>query len=325
MNQQQVSLGRFQEANEYLGDKERLDALFAEEGYLFFRGVLKAEEVQAAKLDLIRALQKQGVVKAGATEALWTGAGIENIDDSELYGTASYQKVLESKHTLQFMEQIFGEPVFMFKSTTLRYALPNDPARVSPPHQDFFFVRFSQTFRTLWVPLMDIDEQVGGLVLGARTHKRGLLDHVEQEGVYSYVFKGRKQRGIPLESVSQLGVTTNYHAGDLLIFHHLMIHWALPNRSDRLRLSFDGRCQPATAARTWQAERSILEARQFRETAKRIAMEEGADEELFEALIIELMRQGLEPERGIIKALIPRLSQTAASTGNRASEASSKN
>ena len=312
MDHQQVSLGRFQEANEYLGDKERLDALFAEEGYLFFRGVLKAEDVQATKLDLIRVLQKQGVVKAGATEAIWTGAGIDNIDDSELYRIPSYQKILESKSTLQFMEEILGEPVFMFRSTTLRYALPNDPARVSPPHQDYFFVRFSQTFRTLWVPLMDIDEQVGGLVLGAGTHKRGLLDHVEQEGVYSYVFRGRKQKGIPLQSVSHLGITTDYHPGDLLIFNNLMVHWALPNVSDRVRLSFDGRCQPATAPRTWQAERSILEARNFRETAQRIAKEEGVDDELFEVLIIELMRQGLEPEKETIKSVVSQLRQTAA-------------
>ena len=316
MDQQPARLGRLHEANQYLGDKDRLDALFADDGYLFFRGVLKAEEVQAAKQDLVRVLQKQGVVKPGATEPLWTGADIESIDDTDLYRTPSYIKVLESTHTLKFAEQIFGEPVFMFKSPNIRYALPDDPAHVSPPHQDFFFIRFNQSFRTLWIPLMDIDEHAGGLVLAPGIHKHGLLDHVEQEGIYSYIFKGRKQRGIPLESLAQPGATADYRAGDLLIFHNLMVHWALPNQSERVRLSLDCRCQPAKAVRTWQAETSILEARDFRAKAKRLAMEEGADDELFETLIIELMRQGKQPEREIIKSLISELRQTAGAVGS---------
>jgi hypothetical protein len=296
--------GQFRDANEYLGDSERLNALFAEDGYLFFRGVLKG--VERVKADFIRVLQQQGVVKPNCTEPLWTGAGIDQIDDVGLYELPSHMEVLDDN--TQVIEQIFGEPVFIFRSPTIRYALPNDPERQTPPHQDYFFVRINQSFRTLWVPLMDIDEQVGGLALAPGMHKNGLVDHVEAENVYSYIFRGRKQRGVALENVPQPWLTTDYHAGDLLIFHNLMIHWALPNRSDRVRLSIDCRAQPVDAARTWQAEKSIVEARRFRATAQRIATEEGASEELFEAVIIELMGRGLEPERAHIKSLMSELS-----------------
>ena len=80
-----------------------------------------------------------------------------------------------------------------------------------------------------------------------------------------------------MESIPQPWLTAHYHPGDLLIFHNLMIHWSLPNRSDRIRLSIDNRCQPAAASRTWQAEMPILEARRIRETAKKNCGRRGSE------------------------------------------------
>jgi hypothetical protein len=297
--------GRFREANRHLGDFQRLNAQFEEDGYLFFRGVL--EGVEQVKLDFMRALGKQGAIERGTSEPIYTGMKLDEIDDQELYGAPSIRDLFESSHNTQLFEQIFGESVFVFKSPTMRYSLPNDMEHVSPPHQDYFFVRINKSFRTFWIPLMDIDEEVGGLAIAPGIHKQGLLEHVEADHVYSYVFRGRKQMGIPLEKVPQPWLTADYHAGDLLVFHNTMVHWALPNRSDRIRLSIDNRCQPVHAPRTWQAERTILEARQFRETAKRIASEEGANDELFEEIIIELMGRGLEPGKPQIRSLMVEL------------------
>jgi 1-deoxypentalenic acid 11beta-hydroxylase len=300
------SLGRFREANRYLGDLKQLNAMFDQDGYLFFPGVL--EGVDRVRHEFIRVLEKQGAVKAGALEPIWTGMKVDQINDDELYGASSCRELFESGHNIRIFEQIFGEPVFVFKSPTVRYSLPNDNEHVSPPHQDYFFVRINKTFRTFWIPLMDIDEQIGGLAIAPGIHRHGLLDHVEADHVYSYIFRGRKQMGVPLERVGRPWLTADYHPGDLLVFHHLMVHWALPNCSDKIRLSIDNRCQPANAARTWQAERSILEARAFRRTAEGIAREEGASEELFEEIMIELMGRGLEPGRQQIKSLMAELS-----------------
>jgi 1-deoxypentalenic acid 11beta-hydroxylase len=305
MTTRKSNLGRFREANQYLGDLNQLNVMFEEDGYLFFRGVL--EGVERVKQEFIRALQKQGAVEPGASEPIWTGMKLEQIDDDELYGARSCRELFESSHNIRLFEQIFGEPVFVFKSPTVRYSLPNDQEHVSPPHQDYFFVRINKTFRTFWVPLMDIDEEIGGLAIAPGIHKHGLRDHVEADHVYSYIFRGRKQMGVPLETLPQPWLTADYHPGDLLVFHHLMVHWALPNRSDRIRLSIDNRCQPIDAPRTWQAERSILEAREFRKTAQKIATEEGASEEQFEEIIIELMGRGLEPGRAQIKSLMAEL------------------
>jgi hypothetical protein len=50
---------------------------------------------------------------------------------------------------------------------------------------------------------MSIDESVGGLAVAKGSDKRGLLDHVEHDSAESYVFRGRKKRGVPLETAEE--------------------------------------------------------------------------------------------------------------------------
>ena len=53
---------------------------------------------------------------------------------------------------------------------------------------------------------------------------------------------------------------------------------------------------------------SILEQRQLRRDVKRIADEEGATLELFEALMLEMMSRGLKAERAEVRGLMAQLS-----------------
>jgi 1-deoxypentalenic acid 11beta-hydroxylase len=291
-------------ANEFLRDFSQFNARFHDDGYLFFRNVLDAAQVGRVKTDLLGVLQAQGIAKAGQSEPVWTGAPLEEIDDSALYGLSSYNDLIESDGMRRLMEQVFGGPVFLFKGTNIRYALPNDCTYLTPPHQDHFFIRANSEFRTLWVPLMDIDSDVGGLALAVGSHRQGLREHREQKGVLSYQMKGRTQRGVALDAISEPWCTSDYRPGDLLVFHSLMLHRALPNVSNRIRLSLDARCQPATTPTTWQAEQTILEQRHYRQEVRRIAFEAGATDEQFEAVIIEMMKRGCQPERAQVKALI---------------------
>ena len=303
----QNAMGEFQTANHLLNDFEKMKATFREEGYLFFRNVLEADAVLKVKQDFVEVLQKQGVVKTGESEPIWTGAGLDQIDDNALYALDSYQELLDRESSLLFFEKIFGEPVFMYRNTDIRFALPKDEKHLTPSHQDHFFIRQTNRFRTAWIPLMNIEREVGGLTLAARSHESGLLEHVEHETAYSYIFRGRKQRGVPWERIQQNWLTANYRPGDLLLFHSLMIHRALPNTSDRIRLSLDARYQPISEPRTWQSEKTILELRQYRRQVREIALAEGASEDLFETLLIEMMRQGLEARKENVRSLINQL------------------
>ncbi len=291
-------------ANGVLSNSSQWNARFHDDGYLFFRNVLDQAHVARVKDDFLGVLAAQGIAEPGRSEPVWTGAPLEQIDDNALYGLHSYNDLIESDEMRRLMEQVFGGPVFLFKGTNIRYALPHDFTYLTPPHQDHFFIRANSEFRTLWVPLMEIDGNVGGLALAVGSHRHGLREHRKQHGVLSYQMKGRTQRGVALEAISEPWCTIDYRPGDVLVFHSLMLHRALPNVSDRIRLSLDARCQPATTLRTWQAEKTILEQRRYRREVQRIALEEGATEEQFEALIIEMMKRGCPPERAQVRALL---------------------
>ncbi|HLJ11713.1 MAG TPA: phytanoyl-CoA dioxygenase family protein [Planctomycetaceae bacterium] len=302
-----TNVGTFHIANDDLNDFDRLNSMFEDEGYLFFREVLDIEAVSAVNQDFLQILQRQGIAKPDTSEPIWTGAGIAAIDDDQLYGLSSYVDLIESGQMKRLMERVFGAPIFMFKGTNIRYSLPNDETYLTPPHQDHFFIRANREFRTVWVPLMEIGRNVGGLAIAAGSHKQGLREHIEQEHVYSYQMKGRKQRGVALETIAEPWLTTDYRAGDVLVFHSLMLHRALPNRSDRIRLSLDARCQPSAIPITWQAEQTIPGLRQYRKDVQRITIEESASEPLFEAVVIEMMKRGWPPEREQIRAVMAEL------------------
>ena len=221
-------VGRFKTDNESLNDSDGLETSFQEDGYLFFRQVLDVEQVLEVKRDFVRVLQQQGIVPPGTSEPIWTGAGLEAIDDNGLYNLDSYVELIESTDMKRLMERVFGEPIFMFRGTNVRYSLPNDQVHLTPPHQDHFFIRGNCEFRTVWIPLMEIGEEVGGLALAAGSHKRGLREHRVQENVYSYQMKGRKQSGVALADISEPWLTTDYRPGDVLVFHSLMLHRAAP-------------------------------------------------------------------------------------------------
>jgi hypothetical protein len=261
---------------------------------------LDSGQVGRVKRDFVQVLQEQGVVQSGCIEPVWTGLGLERIDDNALYALKSYSELLESRTTMDLIERLFEGPVFQYRNTDIRFAIPNDERHLTPPHQDHFFIR--QTDQ--WIPLMSIGQDAGPLAIAKRSHRMGLLDHVEHDTAYSYIFRGRKQRGVPIDRVIGPWLTTHYAPGDLLLFHSLSVHRALPNRSDRIRLSLDSRFQSLAIPRTWQSEQTIPELREYRKEVQRLASGAGATEPAFEALLIEMMKRGLDAEPGNVRALM---------------------
>src|SRR4051794_30036763 len=119
-------LGAFAVSNQSLNDRGRLESAFREDGYLFFRGILDPATVLEVRRDFHRVLQDQGIVEPGASAARWTGSGLAEINDDALYALDSYAELIESPAVRRLMELVFGGPVFLFKGTNIRYALPHD-------------------------------------------------------------------------------------------------------------------------------------------------------------------------------------------------------
>ena len=298
--------GELQTANEYLDDSDTLNSAFDQRGYLFLRDVLDTSEVQAVKNDLVQELQRQGFVKPGSSDPIWTGRDLVELDDERLYALDYYAKLLDTDVTQEFFERLFREPVYTFRSCTLRYTVPNDETHGSPPHQDHVYIRHTTDFRTFWIPLMEIDRDMGGLAVAEGAHRLGLREHVEQD-VYSYVLKGRKQKGVALDGITEPWLTATYRPGDVLVFHPHLLHWGTPNRTDKIRLSVDVRVQPASSPRSPQVQTTVLERRQYRTDALQAATLEGVNPEMLETLVVEMIARGSSPDRTGVRELMAEL------------------
>ncbi len=296
-----MTLARFELSNDLLEDHSRLQRRYEEDGYLFFRDVLDQASVASVRDDFIRVLADQGVVEGGLAIPRATGVGVEAVDDNELYALTSYLELCESDALRDLLRKVFGEEVFIFRGTNIRYAIPHDDLHVTPPHQDHFFVGPNDDFRTVWIPLMNIEESIGGLAVARGSHRSGLRDHVEQEDAESYVFLGRKQKGVPLATVEEEWLTAGYEPGDVLVLHSHAVHRALPNRSDLVRLSLDARCQPSRTPITFQAAHTMLEQRQFRADVQALARQADLPDPVFELVVVEMMKRGLPADRETVE------------------------
>ena len=302
----------------YLGDREllplretsldsssvsELDALYEEDGYLFFRNALDPDLTRIAGRELISELKREGVVKEDGEGPTSTGASLDQIDEDRLYALSAYRRLLDAQSVSDFLEKVFRKRVFIFRSVNIRYALPHDDVHVSPPHQDRFFVGPNDDFRTAWIPLISIPDSVGGLALARGSHRGEVREHVPV-GAESYVFKGRKQLGIPNTSIGYRWLSTRYEPGDVLIFHNRMIHAALPNRSDVVRLSLDVRVQPASTTPSWQALKTIPEMRSYRAAVRALVDAEGGTEEAYESILRQMMMDGSECSETVVRHLL---------------------
>jgi hypothetical protein len=125
------------------------------------------------------------------------------------------------------MAQILGPAGFCypFKLPRVVYpaaAVPRQPGNFV--HKDYGSV---QDMFTCWVPLGDVPRTLGGLAVKPGSQH------------------STRVRPRPLTHLERGWATTDYEAGDVLVFHCLTTHAALPNREARLRFSAEYRWQLA--------------------------------------------------------------------------------
>lgn len=115
----------------------------------------------------------------------------------------------------------------------LRFKMPDSPGSVIPSHQDAPFSAHLSDFFTVWVPLVDIDHEVGGVTIYEESQKAGVLNH-ESSGPWEH--------GVDSEKLKYNAVTPELNRGDALMFPSLLIHESAPQMSrERLRYSIDFR------------------------------------------------------------------------------------
>jgi len=193
-------------------------------GYLFFREALEREAVLAVR-EAVLSRCAAGVPRPDAPG--WVSLQAEVLVLPEVDALRRHPFVLG------VLERVFGRPAEAGRGDVCRIAPPSAPELTTPPHQDAAYT--AADLWTAWIPLGDCPISLGGLAVLPGSHREGLREH--GEGATG----AATPPGAPWAS-------TDYSCGDVLLFSALTLHRALPNESDRLRLSVDFRYAPARSS-----------------------------------------------------------------------------
>lgn len=229
-------------------DKVQLQAVMNTYGYLFFRGIVPADEVLGVRHDVLEILQEaewldpsrdlmEGIVRPGLTPRT----------EGQPEYTAVYRRILRlprfhnfpcHPNLMDIAHRLIDDEVLVHPRRIGRITFPGSQAWTTPAHQDHFYIRGTVETYSCWVPLGDCPMALGGLAVSAGTQRQGFIEHsVSYPGAVG-------GRGVPVDEDQAEWHTSDFQIGDALFFHSYTIHKALPNLSpERLRLSTDNRYQ----------------------------------------------------------------------------------
>ena len=216
----------------HVGDPDTLRARLSVDGYLLLRGLLPRAEVEAAGAAVHAALANGGWADAagrpvGARRALNAREAVRDPAYRRAAGSSAFNRIPYLSALRNLVRGLLGGGAFSYPLKVLRAIYPegDEPPRGRYVHQDYLGAAVNDMLTT-WVPLMPIPVRLGGLAvlpgsqLGAPPPLRVLGERqAERDG----------------------WATTDYEVGDVLLFHCLTSHAALPNRAERLRVSQDSR------------------------------------------------------------------------------------
>ncbi len=213
-------------------DPDQLRRRLAADGYLFFRGLLPPDEVRAAGQAILARLQAGGWADDRGIPSVRPRAvnSIDALADPAYRAavtSAEFNRLPYLPPLRAAVRAVLGPAAFSYPVKVLRAVYPERPQarpRGRYIHYDYG-VSGVQDMLTSWVPLMDIPVRIGGLAV----RPGGQL--------------GPPRPPRPLGVTEHGWATTSYQPGDVIIFHCLTPHAALPNTGSALRLSGDFRWQ----------------------------------------------------------------------------------
>jgi ectoine hydroxylase-related dioxygenase (phytanoyl-CoA dioxygenase family) len=239
-------MDEFQVSNDLLRNPAGLRLRASDAGYLFFRGQIEADALLEVRREILMLCADAG----------WLAPGSDPMDGIAQDGIAwrepqpeymaVYNRImrLESFHALAhqpallaMLDTLFGEKTLVHARNIARIVFPRNTLHTTPAHQDFVHIQGTAETWTAWIPLGDCPQEMGSLAVMPGSHRHGVFP---ARAAY-----GAGGLGIDTESLSFAWLTTDFKAGDVVVFHSHTIHKALPNLSpNRIRLSTDFRYQP---------------------------------------------------------------------------------
>lgn len=236
----------FKPANSLLDDPAALRERFERDGYVYLKRFLAPGKLREVRDAITDVLARHGWIRPGAERLSAIPSIVPVVEGEEAYLNA-YDDVqrLEVFHglphdpdLLRVMQILLDDKgAFPHPLSIARLVFPEIPEWATPPHQDFPNNQGTERLFASWIPVGDCPLELGPLCLLEGSHRLGRLDLAYSLGA------GHRQAVLPPGAERLRWLSGEMALGDVLVFHSLMVHAALPNVSDRMRLSVDYRYQ----------------------------------------------------------------------------------
>lgn len=237
------------ESNEIMHDPVALNERLEQDGYLFFRRLLDPARVLSLRREMLVRMQEGGWLVSGSDpmdgianpDARSTEGDLEYTDVyHEVYKLQSFHEIAHCDEVMDLVERIRGCRMMPQPQKVARLWFPQFTQHTTPTHQDFVHFQGSFENLTCWSPVGDCPRELGGLAILKGSHRLNrVVDHHFSLGAGSLIVNEDDY-----DEIGHEWLTTDYQAGDTLVFPFLTIHRALPNTTaDRLRVSLDNRYQ----------------------------------------------------------------------------------
>lgn len=241
-------------SNDLLGDREALRRRLDSDGYLYFSRLLDRDKVLRLRRKMLVALRDVGWIDPESL--LMRGrAGVRPVREGSPEFLTAYDAVqkLEELHTLAHddtlvatMRDVLGDTAFPHPLKIARLIFPDNYEISTPPHQDYPNNQGTPNLTATWIPVGDLPSIMGGIAILRGSHRWGVLPLTTHLGA------GNRCAVLPPDLLEECRwVTTEFEAGDVLVFPSRTVHAARHNASELyLRLSVDFRYQQEGEALT---------------------------------------------------------------------------
>ncbi|MGP0064109.1 MAG: phytanoyl-CoA dioxygenase family protein [Isosphaeraceae bacterium] len=217
---------------------------YAEQGYILKRSFFERREVEAIRLDakdvFLRQMRPMGFIDGDHPSEREFEAGMARFfleNPSAFMNAGKVCQHLISLHRLSLANKLIRQlqdlgmeapvictrPVLYFNTRKLART---EAYYKTPPHQDWRSMQGSLNAMVVWIPLVDIDEQLGALRVIPGSHLGGLCESQPDEW-YRHI-----------EDASDADfLSVEVRAGDALFFSAFLVHASGDNVTDAIRWS----------------------------------------------------------------------------------------
>lgn len=252
------ALGELHRPNYLLENSSILRQRLIDDGYLFLNTFFDVKEIHKIRRSILEHLSSLGVLDDNFTidEArLKPGYHLKKVQP-KIAQLPEVKNLIHNEQLHNFISIMLDGPV---KPFDFIWARTVRPSLAESAHCDIIYMgRGTRNLYTTWIPMGDVSRHHGSLMVLERSHKVEQLDkyrsmdYEKDNNWKKFRFKhGTIFRGVDYSKNArkiqkEFGLrwlTSDFIAGDMLLFHTELLHATLDNNSDRIRLSLDTRFQ----------------------------------------------------------------------------------